>query len=182
MKSTLTSILLVSVATAMLTTGATAQAAPELYFVEPMICKGTVNLRPPGWASSYDQAGVKITSFRSVRKDCSTANSSATYTTYFEAKTAVVVDKSLEISGWYSSALVKNGDKVTTPNGAWPRPMQLQITSSKISGGVRTDTLEGREAIFNKDGKEYYYDHVCEAIVVDEASTVLNNTTQCANP
>ncbi len=117
-----------------------------------------------------------------MRKDCTLANSSATHSQYFEIQQEIVVDSAPEVSGWYGSPPMKQGNKVVIPNGAWPSEVELTITKTKVSGGVRYDTLKGRELIFRKDGKAYYYDLVCQAKVVDQASTIVNYTRDCPNP
>ncbi len=164
--------------------GAAAQAAPELYFVEPMVCTGAVNLRPPGWARSYDQAGVNITSFKSMRKDCTLADSSSTSANYFEKGETVTVSSKPEVADWFDRPLLKDGDTVSLPNGAWPGEMELKIINSGIVAvdGKRTDILKGRQLIMKKDGQEYYYDFTCTATVVETPSTIVNNTAKCANP
>lgn len=164
--------------------GTVAQAAPELYFVEPMVCTGAVNQRPPGWARSYDQAGVNITSFKSMRKDCTLADSSSTSASYFEKGETVTVSSKPEVADWFDRPLLKDGDTVSLPNGAWPGEVELKIINSGIVavGGKRTDILKGRQMILKKDGQEYYYDFTCTANVVENPSTIVNNTANCANP
>jgi len=87
-----------------------------------------------------------------------------------------------EVSGWYDRPLIRDGNKVVIPNGAWPNQVELSIVATKTSGVDRFDTLQGREMILEKDGKSYFYDLTCEAKVVDQASIVVNNTAHCPNP
>lgn len=155
-------------------------ATPELYLVETMVCEGQLNQRPPGWDSSFDKAHVKVTSFYSVRRDCTLADSSATTATYFEAAAPIPEDSAPEITGWYGPPLKKNADKVTMPNGAWPDEVELTVTASTTSATGQTDTLQGREMVLQKDGQDYYYDLTCQANVVEKASIVENHTHTCA--
>lgn len=159
--------------------GASAYAAGELYIVEPMICQGVLNQRPPQWDPSYDKASVKVTSFKSMRRDCTLADSSATNSEYFRADETITVDPKPEIAGWYGAPLKKYGNKVVLSNGAWPGEAELTIVSSKTTFAGSTDILEGRQMILQKDGQDYYYDFKCEALVVPTASIIENYTSSC---
>lgn len=158
---------------------ASAQAAGDLYIVEPMVCKAVINQRPPGWADSYDKAGVKVTSFKSMRRDCTLADSSATNPEYFRADETITIDPKPEIAGWFDAPLKKYGNKVVLANGAWPGEVELMIVSSTPTFAGSTDILEGRQMILQKDGQDYYYDFKCEALVVPTASIIENYTSSC---
>lgn len=170
------------VASALLMTGVSVNAAPEIYLVEPMVCKGELNASIPGWADSYNRVGLKVTSFRSMRKNCTLADSTATVPEFFEKTEQIATAMTPEIGNWFNHALTKDGDKVLIPSGAWTNDVELKVTGSKEVDGKRIDTLVGREVVLNKDGKEYFYDYTCEAIVVEQAAHIENNTASCSNP
>lgn len=150
-------------------------AQAELYFVEPMICKGQWNERPPGYHESFEKAGLKITSFFSVRKkDCSLANSSSTLVDHAYANEEIVFPE-YSIGNWLGSPLKIYGKKVIIPNGVRGNNIELTITSSSQENGQRIDSLSGREVLFDN----YYYDLNCTAVVVKKPSHVENNTKNC---
>ena len=151
-------------------------ASAKNYYVEPMICKGQWNKNPPGYHPSYKWAGMKVTSFWSVRaRDCSKAASSATEVNYGATEAEVKFTEE-GIMGWYDQALTMEDGVVQAPNGVLPGEMELKITSTRIErDGKRTDTLEGRYKLF----KDYHYDLTCTANVVANPSHVENNTKNC---
>ncbi len=150
-------------------------ANAKSYYVEPMICKGQWNKQPPAYTSGYERGGIKVTSFWSVRKDCSLAPSSATGAEFASITDELKFDESKALGTWIAGPLQIKGKLVSAPMGAWGNPVKLKVVGSKSVNGVRTDLLEGRDIIF----KDYYYDLTCEAVVVSSPSHVENNTGKC---
>ncbi len=154
-----------------------ALAKPELYFVEPMVCTGKINNKPDFMHPSYTYASVKIVSFWSVRKkDCRLSPSSSTSEEYAETAEDLIVDKSLDIGGWFDGPVKVEGNKVTAPNGPWPGPMELEIIDRNLTeDGTRIDTLKGRYQ-YSRDS---YYEMDCTATVVTSPSHIQNDTKNC---
>jgi hypothetical protein len=154
-------------------------AQAKNYYVQPLICKGKWNKQPPEYHPSYEQAGIKVISFWSVRaSDCSLAPSSSTASEYAPITEELKVDDSLEIGGWYGEPLKADGNKVSAPAGVWANPLELTITSTRTEGGVRKDQLVARDHLFD----DYHYDLVCEATVVENPAHIENNTRNCPTP
>ena len=154
--------------------------ASQLYFVEPMVCKGKLNKIPSGWSSDYEYAALKIVSFKSVRaSDCSEAPSSGTEVIFGKEKSerSSIHDRidGVGNSSWFGAPLKKNGKEISIPFGIWPNPMTLTIVKSSTQNGKQVDVLKGR---YNADSGSYY-DLICEAIVVENPSHVENGTSNC---
>ncbi len=149
----------------------------EKYFVEPLICKGKWNKAPKGWHESYEQASLKIISFKSVRaKDCALVDSTSEDVNYAQITGELKVDESLDyIGGWFGPSLYKKGNEVIVL-GSRTNEMTLTITGSSTDAkGRQIDTLVGREELYD----DYHYDYTCTAVVVKEPVTVINATMKC---
>lgn len=170
MKNTVLSI-------ALALTGSLAQAG-SLYLVEPMKCIGTKvgggNVHP-----SFAQVAMTLTSFRSMRRDGSLANSLQVSNVYFNPAEKVVFGQPGQ-EEWFLSPLKLTDSEVSHLSlGSPNESLRLHIVSRGSEYlGRRTDKLEGTWGRPGSVAGDYSYSLKCQAIVVAKASKILDYTNR----
>jgi hypothetical protein len=144
-----------------------AHAEAAKYIVESLVCVGKINQQPAGMHDDYVQMVLKVTSFRSMRKDGSLADSTETGIEYFNknAKVNRYVTSFGEV--FYSAPLYRFGNKVKNVDG----DLNLTITegAEKTLGSMKLVGTYGRkESVVGS----YFYNLDCSANVVKKSTRI----------
>lgn len=162
---------------AILLISGTFASADVKYLVQSMICKGTItSLLGNQVHPSYSQIGIKLTSFKSMRRDGVLVDSLEWLNTY--AGPAEKLDLSFNgySEQWFMAPLYMNSNKEV-----YKEDLRLKIVSSQPAYGtnvIRKDFLVGTYGRPNSVAGSYGYKLTCEATVVSQPQKILDFTAK----
>lgn len=150
-----------------------AEAAVQKYIVQDLNCVGKINQKPAYMQDDYVKMVLKVTSFRSMRKDGTLADSAEFGIAYFHknAKVDRYTDRSHE--GWFGSSLLRDGTTVFNSD----RDLNLVIVegAEKTLGRMKLKGTYGRT---NTPVGSYFYNLDCYADVVKKTSRIDDYTNR----
>ena len=165
--------------TLILTLASSAAFASSLYIVEPMNCTGQIYGDTSQVDPSYTQLALTINSARSMRKDGTLANSIEVNEEYFGPKEAVTFKHVAGTGGWYMGPLTIELDQVTRKNvSGRGDDLNLKVVGTYHKHGRSYDKLEGTWFQPDSVAGAYGYKLTCAAVVVEEASLVIDQTAK----
>lgn len=162
---------------AMLLISGTFASADVKYLVQSMICKGTItSLLGTQVDPSFSQIGIKLTSFKSMRRDGVMVDSLEWLNTYAGPTEKLDLSFSGYSERWFMAPLYLNSN-----NEVYKDELRLKIVSSKPAYGtnvLRKDYLVGTFGRPNTVAGSYSYKLTCEATIVSKPQTILDFTAK----